>query len=232
VRSHCNNYKNYDLGNKMVNDRYAVAENEDYEPESNQLVLKNFLAIKDSQTIEILEERELKRTGIELTELYNKAHQFTSQDICDIHALWLAGIYPFAGQYRTSNMSKGGYQFAAAHLIGKLIRDLEKNHLSKYTPCNYIDDESLAEALAIIHVEFIIIHPFREGNGRVARLIANLMALQADRPFLNYAPIDRTIHPKGFEHYISAIHQGHCGNYRIMQSIFIELLNASKNYEA
>ncbi len=115
----------------MVNDRYAVAENEGYEPESNQLVLKNFLAIKDIQTIEILEEQELKRTGIELTELYDKTHQFTSQDICDIHALWLAGIYPFAGQYRTSNMSKGGYQFAAAHLIGKLIRDLEKKTLTQ-----------------------------------------------------------------------------------------------------
>jgi len=212
---------------QMSNDRYIVAEDENYEPGSNHEVLKNFLKIKDLQTIEILEEEELKRTGIELTELYDKTHRFSCQDICDIHALWLAGIYPIAGQYRTSNMSKGGYQFAAAHLINKLMQDLEKNYLNKYTPCNYTDDDSLAEALAIIHVEFIIIHPFREGNGRVARLIANLMALQADKQFLNYAPIDRTIHPKGFERYISAIHQGHCRNYEMMRGIFKELLSAS-----
>lgn len=42
-------------------------------------------------------------------------------------------------------------------------------------------------SLGIVHVEFIIIHPFREGNGRVARLLANLMALQARRSILNYA---------------------------------------------
>ena len=124
-------------------------------------------------------------------------------------------------------MSKGGYQFAAAHLLDKLMQALEKKYLIKYTPCNYTDNDSLAEALSIIHIEFIIIHPFREGNGRVARLIANLMALQADKQFLNYAPIDRTINPKGFERYISAIHQGHCGNYKMMKDIFTELLSAS-----
>ena len=30
----------------------------------------------------------------------------------------------------------------------------------------------VAEALAVVHAELILIHPFREGNGRVARLLA------------------------------------------------------------
>ena len=32
---------------------------------------------------------------------------------------------------------------------------------------------------------------------------------------------------KGFERYISAIHQGHCGNYEVMRDIFKELLSVS-----
>jgi len=36
-----------------------------------------------------------------------------------------------------------------------------------------------ATALAEVHAELILIHPFREGNGRLARLLALLMALQA-----------------------------------------------------
>lgn len=102
---------------------------------------------------------------------------------------------------------------------------LETKILSKYTPCNYNKTQELAHALAIVHVEFIVIHPFREGNGRVARLLANLMALQANRGFINYTLIDKTINQKGFEKYIVAIHQGHCGNYKFMEDIFIELLN-------
>lgn len=208
-------------------DRYAVSEDEDYEPGSNQMVLKNYLGIKDKHTIEILEEQELERTGMAMTELYDKNYSVNAQDICDIHALWLAGIYPFAGKYRMVNMSKDGYQFAAAHRITPLMHSFEKNYLSKYTPCCYISNEDLAKALAIVHVEFIIIHPFREGNGRVARLIANLMTLQSGRSFINYAPIDKTLSANAYKKYIWAIHQGHNGDYQAMQDIFIELLKVS-----
>lgn len=55
----------------MNNDRYYVSENEDYEPDSDQ-VLKNDLGIKDRQVIEALEERELERTGIQMIELYSE----------------------------------------------------------------------------------------------------------------------------------------------------------------
>lgn len=88
-------------------------------------------------------------------------------------------------------------------------------------------DDELASALGIVHVEFIIIHPFREGNGRVARLLANLMALQAGRSILNYAPIDRTINPIGYGDYIKAIHKGVELDYKMIQNIFLELLKVT-----
>jgi cell filamentation protein len=42
----------------------------------------------------------------------------------------------------------------------------------------------VADALAVVHVELVLIHPFREGNGRTARLLAVVMGLQAGLPAL------------------------------------------------
>lgn len=207
--------------------RYSVPENENYEPGSNNEVLKNLLEIKDKDTIEQIEETELERVGIELPELYGSDHQFTALDIRQIHELWLADVYSFAGKYRTVNMSKGKFQFAASSYIDKLMNELEIKFLKKYTPCKFFSNNELELALGIVHVELIIIHPFREGNGRVSRLLANLMAMQAGFPQLNFEPIDKTENPEGFNRYIEAIHHGVVENYEPIRKIFSKVLKAT-----
>jgi len=124
-------------------------------------------------------------------------------------------------------MSKDGFPFAAPQYIDNSMKEFEVKFLKKFTPCKFTQDTELAFALGVVHVEFIIIHPFREGNGRVARLIANLMALQAGRSFLNYEPIDRTINPEGYANYIKAIHDGVGQNYKRIHNIFLNLLKVS-----
>ena len=62
---------------------------------------------------------------------YDIQHQFNKTNICKLHQLWLGRIYSWAGEYRNVNMSKGGFQFASAHLIPKLMEDFEKNILKK-----------------------------------------------------------------------------------------------------
>lgn len=208
----------------MINDRYAVPEEEGYEPGSNDSVLKNFLGIINPEVIEQIEEQALVNVGLELVQLYNEKYKFLVEDICNIHELWLADIYPFAGKFRTVMMTKNGFPFANPELIPKLMSDLEQKYLKKYTPCFGFDNEKLAEALSVVHVELIIIHPFREGNGRVARLLANLMALQAGKDILNYTPIDRTVNLAGYNNYIISIQEGFAGNYERVKRIFYELI--------
>ncbi|MFT4060559.1 MAG: Fic family protein [Legionella sp.] len=208
------------------NNRYSVPEDEDYEPGSNNEVLKNLLGIKDKETMEQVEEIELERTGNELPSIYSADYQFTQLDIRQIHKLWLADIYPFAGKYRTVNMSKDGFQFAASKYIDKSMQELERKFLKQYTPCQGLSNK-LTEALGIVHIELIVIHPFREGNGRVSRLLANLMAMQAGFPQLNFEPIDKTINPQGYHNYILAIHHGVMGNYEPIQELFSEILRVT-----
>lgn len=204
--------------------RYNVPTNEDYEPGSNNQVLKNYLGATSKEGIENLEAQELERTEIELLKIFDEDHKFTAEDICNIHELWLGDIYPSAGKYRTVNMEKDGFLFARADFIPSLMPKFESEYLGKYTPCHYTDIDALALALGIVHVEFIVIHPFREGNGRTARLLADLMTMQAKRPPLNFSAIDQTTNQKGFEQYIVAIHAGFNGDYAAIQKIFKLLL--------
>lgn len=205
--------------------RYTIPEDEGYEPGSNDEVLKNCLGIKTALEMNEIETQQLRDAESELIQIFDQNHQFTAQDICNIHELWLGDVYPFAGKYRTVNMSKNGFPFANPALIEKLMRNLEEKYLLKYTPCHSLDLNELAHALGIVHVEFIIIHPFREGNGRVSRLLANLMALQAGKPLLNFEAIDQIAHPEGFNKYIAAIQNSSKDNdYLPIQEVFKDLL--------
>lgn len=207
--------------------RYAVPSDEDFEPNSNGEVLKNYLGIKSKEDMEALEEQELERTELELLKIFDASHKFTADDICNIHELWLGDIYPFAGRYRTVNMAKGDFLFAPSSRISDLMMALERDFLAKYTPCSFSNIDQLARALGEVHLELILIHPFREGNGRTARLLADLMTMQSNRPSLNYAAIDQTKNPEGFNDYIMAIHAGLGGNYEPIVKIFKTLLEQS-----
>jgi cell filamentation protein len=78
---------------------------------------------------------------------------------------------------------------------------------------------ALAEAIAIVHVEFILIHPFREGNGRLSRLLADVMAVQADHEPLDYSSWDAN-KPA----YFAAIQMGLDRNYRSMTALVANAL--------
>ena len=66
------------------------------------------------------------------------------------------------------------------------VRNMERRALRQFTPCRFDDPGEQAHALGVVHAELVLIHPFREGNGRCARLLATLMALQAKLPALDF----------------------------------------------
>ena len=101
-----------------------------------------------------------------------------------MHKMWLGDIYDWAGSYRQVNLSKGDFPSASALQLSRLMTEFEKGMLEKYTPSKFASQRQLVEAIAETHVEFVLIHPFREGNGRLARFLATLMGLQAGLPLL------------------------------------------------
>lgn len=212
------------VGNKLTG-RYhthGAAEGE-FEVGSNKRVLKNLLGIKRKRIMDIAEATAYDHVILELINLYDKNHCFTAKDISKMHTLWLGMIYAWAGEYRNVNISKSGFQFASAHLIPKLMKDFGKNVLGQYTPCSFSNLDEIVEALAVVHTEFILIHPFREGNGRLGRLLSVLMALQADLPVLSF----ESIKGKKKQEYFSAVQAGLDKNYDPMQKIFRSVVEKS-----
>jgi len=83
----------------------------------------------------------------------------------------------------------------------------------------------VAAALAEVHVEIVLIHPFREGNGRVSRLLATLMALQAGLPLLDISGLRGSARPGHF----AAVQAGLDRRYRPMADLFTQLISATRN---
>ncbi|MFT0532077.1 Fic/DOC family protein [Castellaniella hirudinis] len=124
------------------------------------------------------------------------------------HRRWLGNVYTWAGYERSVNMSKDGFPFAAADRISALLDDYDRRYLARYTPCMGMPRADLVRAIALTHVEFILIHPFREGNGRISRLLADVMAVQA-----GLGPLDYSAWEAHRAHYIQSIQLGLAGDY-------------------
>jgi cell filamentation protein len=72
-------------------------------------------------------------------------------------------------------------------------------------------------------VELVLIHPFREGNGRLARILSTLMALQAGLPLLDFSLITG----ERKETYFAAVQAGLDKNYKPMEQLFTEIIERS-----
>ncbi|MFZ2651261.1 MAG: Fic family protein [Burkholderiaceae bacterium] len=206
----------------------ATGPEAEFEPGSRGRVLRNLLGITrvrdmneaESQALVLAQEAALDRFGAD--------QRFTAGDICALHRLWLGPIYAWAGEYRTVNVGKAGFQFAHAPLIAGLMAEFERGVLARLTPCRPAPDAEVASALAEVHAELILVHPFREGNGRLARLLALLMALQAGLPPLNFSPLAGA----GKRAYIVGIHAAVGRNYAPLTAMFLRVIERSRQYAA
>jgi cell filamentation protein len=190
------------------------------EPGSRGRVLKNLLGIKSKREMDQVEAREHLRALDELVDIFGRDHRFTADDIRRMHAIWLGNVYEWAGSYRSVNISKEGFLFAASGHLPRLMTDFERGPLREFTPCIFEGTDRVAHALAVVHVELVLIHPFREGNGRLARMLSILMALQAGLPPLDFG----SIKGKKKKEYFAAVQAGLDRNYEPMEKIFSDVI--------
>ncbi len=211
-----------------MSDRYDVSGSAEgqYQSDSDNRVLLNKRSITNPDEMDDVELHLLDTMQRGLLDEIEVTQTITSADLCNWHQRWLGSVYAWAGRYRTVNMQKDGFPFAAAARVPHLMEDFEARILRVHTPCDQMNEVRLAEALGLCHVEFILIHPFREGNGRLSRVLATIMALQAGMP-----PLDFSWMVEHRDEYFAAIQQGHAGNYGPINGIFSLVLQASRNAE-
>ena len=87
----------------------------------------------------------------------------TTKGLQQIHAYLFGGLYDFAGQIRTKNISKGGYQFVYAQHLDATLKDIDQMPQNSF-------DHIMEKYVAVNKA-----HPFMEGNGRSTRVWLDLM---------------------------------------------------------
>lgn len=103
----------------------------------------------------------------------------TVKGLQQIHAYLFGGLYDFAGQIRTVNIAKAGFQFAMAQFLGQTLADVER--MSEDSFENIIDK----------YVEMNVAHPFREGNGRAIRIWLDLMLKKNLQQCIDWSQVDK-----------------------------------------
>lgn len=103
----------------------------------------------------------------------------TVKGLQQIHAYLFGGLYDFAGQIRTVNIAKAGFQFAMAQYLGQTLADAERMPEDSFE--NIIDK----------YVEMNVAHPFREGNGRATRIWLDLMLKKNLQQCIDWSQVDK-----------------------------------------
>lgn len=111
--------------------------------------------------------------------LINSIEVGTVKGLQQIHAYLFGGLYDFAGQIRTVNIAKAGFQFAMAQYLGQTLADVERMPEDSFE--NIIDK----------YVEMNVAHPFREGNGRATRIWLDLMLKKNLRQCIDWSHVDK-----------------------------------------
>ena len=96
-----------------------------------------------------------------------------------IHAYLFGGLYEFAGQIRSKNISKGGFTFANALHFPTILRSIENM------------PETTFDEIVDKYVEMNVAHPFMEGNGRSTRIWLDLMFRSSMKKCVDWSKIDK-----------------------------------------
>lgn len=111
----------------------------------------------------------------------------TTAGLQEIHRALFGGLYPFAGEIRTLNISKGGFRFANSLYLIPALEAIEKM------------PESTFEEIVAKYVEMNIAHPFMEGNGRATRIWLDMMLLRAEGKVIDWRKISREVYMQAME---------------------------------
>lgn len=145
------------------------------------MTIDNKLGITDSFKLANEEERISKKKAIDLfqTDFMNELKPESLEALVKIHRHLFEDIYEFAGQLRTVNIAKGNFRFAPAIYLNEALKSIEKMPQSTF-------DEIIEK-----YVEMNIAHPFREGNGRSARIWLDLILKSELKKVVDWSKVDK-----------------------------------------
>lgn len=144
-------------------------------------MLENKLGLASSAALAEAEEKISKRKAKELFDsgVLDALDAGTFDALRVIHRRLFEDIYDFAGEMRTVNLAKGGFRFAPVMYLADALRAIDAMPQSTF-------DEIIEK-----YVEMNVAHPFREGNGRSARIWLDCMLKKELGVVVDWSMVDR-----------------------------------------
>jgi cell filamentation protein len=178
------------------------------------MALENKLAITDSAELARMEEKISKKKAVELFEsgFLNTLEAGKFSSLVAIHKYLFDEIYDFAGKLRTVNISKGNFRFAPLMYLEAALESIDKMPQSTF-------DEIIEK-----YVEMNIAHPFREGNGRSARIWLDLILKTQINMVVDWSRVDR-------EDYLLAMERSPVRSIEIKHILKAALTDEIDNHE-
>lgn len=145
------------------------------------MVLDNKLHIHDSAELARVEEKISKTKAIQLYEgsIIEEYEIGKFSGLARIHKFLFDEIYDFAGKVRTVNIAKGNFRFASVMYLDAALK--------------YIDamPQSTFDEIVEKYVEMNVAHPFREGNGRSARIWLDFILKKELKLVIDWNKVDK-----------------------------------------
>lgn len=141
--------------------------------------LKNKLDIHDKKRLSKFEYQQVAYKGTKV--LRNKKILIKDfEDIKRLHKFLFSDIYEWAGEVRDYNLTKGNTTFLPCNFMETGIQEVNKQ-ISNLLKSKDTSKEMYAEVLDKLN----FLHPFREGNGRTAKIAIQKIA-QSKSQYLDY----------------------------------------------
>jgi len=150
-----------------------------------QLVIREGVTIGGKSVRDHLEARNHPRAISYVESL--KDRDLMEIAVLELHGIIFLGILENTGSFRKSQVFIEGSDylpppaFEVPVLIKELLEWLRKNP----------EELRPVEVAAVFHHRFVSVHPFDDGNGRVARLLMNLLLIKQGYPFTVVGNYDR-----------------------------------------
>lgn len=111
----------------------------------------------------------------------------TTAGLQQIHKYLFDGLYDYAGQIRTLNITKGSFRFANSLYLKEILVKIEQM------------PETTLEQIITKYIEMNIAHPFMGGNGRSMRIWLDMILKKNLRKVVNWQNIDKTLYLQAME---------------------------------
>ena len=192
--------------------------------EANSLSLFDVENItKNKQVIGKKDEVQEVKNAIEVYNHINEYNYKNENDLLKVHQLMMKYFDEDNGNYR--NHGEGVkrkneiiYMAPESILVPTLMKSLFE----------YINNSNLNSIIlaAIFHYYFVSIHPFSDGNGRLARFWVSLMLINYNKKF-EFIPVEEEIYLNQEEYYSSIAECHNNGNANVFIKFIISTINSS-----